>query len=121
MYRDVRMPRSAGCARAASLSGIDDKLHLSRTGTPERWPSGRRRAPAKGVYAKSVSRVRIPLSPPSMKWGPKGPHFIDGRSGFEAEKRVRNPDVQGWSRSRPSLAFAALVHPARRKCREAQD
>src|SRR5690348_6615086 len=31
----------------------------------ERWPSGRRRAPAKGVYGlKPVSRVRIPLSPP---------------------------------------------------------
>ena len=30
----------------------------------ERWPSGRRRSPAKGVYAKSVSRVRIPSSPP---------------------------------------------------------
>src|SRR5215469_12955214 len=31
----------------------------------ERWPSGRRRAPAKGVYGlKPVSRVRIPPSPP---------------------------------------------------------
>src|ERR1017187_6090383 len=30
----------------------------------ERWPSGRRRAPAKGVRVKSPSRVRIPLSPP---------------------------------------------------------
>lgn len=31
---------------------------------PERWPSGRRRTPAKGVRVKSPSRVRIPLSPP---------------------------------------------------------
>ena len=31
---------------------------------PERWPSGRRRAPAKGVWVKSPSRVRIPPSPP---------------------------------------------------------
>ena len=31
---------------------------------PERWPSGRRRTPAKGVWVKSPSRVRIPLSPP---------------------------------------------------------
>ena len=28
----------------------------------ERWPSGRRRTPGKCVYAKSVSRVRIPSS-----------------------------------------------------------
>src|SRR5690606_20925017 len=32
---------------------------------PERWASGRRRSPAKGVYVKSVSWVRIPSSPPS--------------------------------------------------------
>ena len=30
----------------------------------ERWPSGRRRSPAKGVYLKRVSWVRIPSSPP---------------------------------------------------------
>ena len=30
----------------------------------ESWPSGRRRTPGKCVYAKSVSRVRIPHSPP---------------------------------------------------------
>ncbi len=33
---------------------------------PERWPSGRRRAPAKGVWVKSPSRVRIPPSPPCI-------------------------------------------------------
>lgn len=35
---------------------------------PERWPSGRRRSPAKGVYVKSVSWVRIPSSPPSVSF-----------------------------------------------------
>ena len=32
---------------------------------PERWPSGRRRSPAKGVEVKSFSWVRIPSSPPA--------------------------------------------------------
>src|SRR5262245_60634432 len=33
--------------------------------SPERWPSGRRRRPAKALYGlKPVSRVRIPSSPP---------------------------------------------------------
>ena len=32
---------------------------------PDRWPSGRRRAPGKCVYVKSVSWVRIPPHPPS--------------------------------------------------------
>jgi hypothetical protein len=31
----------------------------------ERWPSGRRRSPAKGVGLKRLSWVRIPSSPPS--------------------------------------------------------
>ena len=31
----------------------------------ERWLSGRKRSPAKGVRVKSPSRVRIPLSPPA--------------------------------------------------------
>ena len=35
----------------------------------ERWPSGRRRTPAKGVRVKSPSRVRIPLSPPCFLSG----------------------------------------------------
>ena len=35
----------------------------------ERWPSGRRRTPAKGVWVKSPSRVRIPLSPPIYRIG----------------------------------------------------
>ena len=30
----------------------------------ERWLSGRKRSPAKGVYPKRVSRVRIPPAPP---------------------------------------------------------
>ena len=37
-----------------------------RRSLTERWPSGRRRTPAKGVRVKSPSRVRIPLSPPDQ-------------------------------------------------------
>ena len=39
---------------------------------PEKWLSGRKRSPAKGVWIKSPSRVRIPPSPPNTKapfWG----------------------------------------------------
>ena len=38
------------------------KLHLVRI--KDRWLSGRKRSPAKGVYPKRVSRVRIPPDPP---------------------------------------------------------
>gem|GEM_PF-4616169 len=31
------------------------------------WLSGRKRSPAKGVYSKRVSRVRIPADPPFKK------------------------------------------------------
>ncbi len=34
----------------------------------ERWPSGRRRTPGKCVYGNPVSRVRIPFSPPYLKF-----------------------------------------------------
>ena len=55
--------------RAASKIVADQKLvyrriPVYRAGT-ERWPSGRRRSPAKGVDVKRVSWVRIPSSPPS--------------------------------------------------------
>lgn len=54
-------------------AGHDEKtLHsphqANNQAAPERWPSGRRRSPAKGVYVKSVSRVRIPSSPPSSNF-----------------------------------------------------
>ena len=39
----------------------------------ERWPSGRRRSPAKGVWVNSPSRVRIPPSPPELLKGPLVP------------------------------------------------
>ncbi len=51
---------------------------------PERWPSGRRRAPAKGVWVKSPSRVRIPLSPPSKNPSKSGILRKNGTSGKEA-------------------------------------
>ena len=46
---------------------IPRSLIRGRLPDPERWPSGRRRAPAKGVWVKSPSRVRIPPSPPSCE------------------------------------------------------
>ena len=42
----------------------------------ERWLSGRKRSPAKGVRVKSPSRVRIPLSPPENKKAPSWGLFI---------------------------------------------
>ena len=47
--------------------------------------------------AKTPSRVRIPLSPPILNIrGPLGPLMLRTcADGFESEKRVRNPDVQG--------------------------
>ena len=41
----------------------------------ETWPSGRRRSPAKGVWVKSPSRVRIPSSPP-LAFGANRPIHI---------------------------------------------
>ena len=48
------------------------------SGPLERWPSGRRRSPAKGVWVKSPSRVRIPLSPPVslVNQAPAGAFFL---------------------------------------------
>ena len=46
---------------------LQSHLQANNQAGPERWPSGRRRSPAKGVYVKSVSRVRIPSSPPSLR------------------------------------------------------
>ena len=46
----------------------------------ERWPSGRRRSPAKGVYPNPVSRVRIPPSPPLFTY--------TVNNGGETEKRL---------------------------------
>jgi hypothetical protein len=47
---------------------------------PERWPSGRRRTPAKGVRVKSPSRVRIPLSPPVLQETANALHAARRRS-----------------------------------------
>ena len=52
----------------------------------ERWPSGRRRTPAKGVRVKSPSRVRIPLSPPSSFLSPS--HAVSYR--LKRRKTARN-------------------------------
>ncbi len=46
----------------------------------ERCPSGRRSAPGKCVYAKSVSRVRIPVSPPRKGEVPEWSIGLDSKS-----------------------------------------
>ena len=48
----------------------------------ERWPSGRRRSPAKRVYLTRVSRVRIPPSPPKFSKQRADANFIRVRSFF---------------------------------------
>ncbi len=48
------------------LLGIFDFIVYNSPEFVERWPSGRRRSPAKGVYPNPVSRVRIPPSPPFL-------------------------------------------------------
>lgn len=58
----------------------------------EKYPSGRRGAPAKGVVRVSVARVQIPLSPPI---GIKFEHrqiryiFVNGVAGIIVEKGDR--------------------------------
>src|SRR5204863_436404 len=56
-----------GCpARGAAGQPPANELTHQRSPGAERWPSGRRRTPAKGVRVISPSRVRIPLSPPNF-------------------------------------------------------
>ncbi len=68
--RPVRMAVVRYQAGVPSLVGIgvERLLIVERVffipARPERWPSGRRRSPAKGVGPKRASRVRIPSSPP---------------------------------------------------------
>jgi hypothetical protein len=53
----------------------------------ERWPSGRRRTPAKRVYLKRVPRVRIPLSPPvsaPVAQLDRAPDYGSGGWGFKS-------------------------------------
>ena len=73
-HRDLRGPRISAWPACGSVWLADCSLRaaflLETPGAPgyrgatERWPSGRRRSPAKGVEVKSFSRVRIPSSPP---------------------------------------------------------
>ena len=65
-----KLPRPArnGSAQPSSRIRVVSLLYLAAMSLSrslwERWPSGRRRTPAKGVGIKSPSRVRIPPSPP---------------------------------------------------------
>ena len=65
-----KLPRPArnGSALPRSRIRVVSLLYLAAMSLSrslwERWPSGRRRTPAKGVGIKSPSRVRIPPSPP---------------------------------------------------------
>ena len=67
---DSRTPQLGNAVRGENVKSGEKALqsdpYANNQATPERWPSGRRRSPAKGVYVKSVSRVRIPSSPPLM-------------------------------------------------------
>src|SRR5882762_6027298 len=56
----------AARTRASRAQCRPSKLSYKRSQGAERWPSGRRRTPAKGVRVISPSRVRIPLSPPGL-------------------------------------------------------
>ena len=42
----------------------------------EKYPRGRRGSPAKGVVRETVARVRLPLSPPSIRQPDKGCLFL---------------------------------------------
>jgi hypothetical protein len=74
---------------------------------PERWPSGRRRAPAKGVWVKSPSRVRIPPSPPY------GQSILAGfdHSVVAATKRGFEPEI--WKRGFDKIACGDFGRRAR--------
>ena len=57
---------------------------------PERWPSGRRRTPAKGVRVKSPSRVRIPLSPPVFSIAQRD-FFTRAKASQRISREMPNP------------------------------
>ena len=68
--RWARLLQQAGAAVPTYRLSLRVRAAILSRARTERWPSGRRRSPAKGVYGlKLVSRVRIPLSPPTL-------HFI---------------------------------------------
>ena len=72
---------------AGALRGGAGSLSFAALCITERWPSGRRRTPAKGVRVKSPSRVRIPLSPPVESSDNAPVAQLDRVSGYEPEGR----------------------------------
>src|ERR1043165_236557 len=74
----------------------------------ERWPSGRRRTPAKRVYLKRVPRVRIPLSPPvsaPVAQLDRAPDYGSGGWGFKS-LRARHKINNLYSARFPFGGFA---------------
>jgi hypothetical protein len=65
---------------------------------PERWPSGRRRSPAKGVGSKRASWVRIPSSPPFF---PVSRQFASLAAPMERPVRPAGSRPQTWTGSGP--------------------
>ena len=97
-------PRKGGC-----LSHSDEQIGNRNTDS-ERWLSGRKRSPAKGVRANTPSRVRIPLSPPLKKKRPqRGLFFLS-----DAESWRFNPLFDSGS------GEAASEHGARQAPRESR-
>lgn len=98
---------NVGNCRQTAEKALHSANQANNQAGPERWPSGRRRSPAKGVYVKSVSRVRIPSSPPS-----DFPHtllFI-GSSVLELFAFVRSHSARRKMRlDKPDDAFSARL------------
>src|SRR5580704_19773507 len=76
----------------------------SETFGAERWPSGRRRTPAKGVRVKSPSRVRIPSLPPDLL-----SVAVAGREGSPPPTLPHESDRDESDRGAPNAAARPLV------------
>ena len=103
----------------------------------ERWLSGRKRSPAKGVRVKSPSRVRIPPSPPDTRTGPSrarsciwrrgsvdGPSRVrteanevgrqaEERSDDEAPQAPSNPSLSPWNSALGVMTRTPEIHTGR--------
>ena len=99
--------KMAGGRLLRSFAGL---FHCPRDRPPldaptETWPSGRRRSPAKGVWVKSPSRVRIPSSPPSLFCGATARHAARCLSTAERSSAFVGSSLW-WPASRLVLSLA---------------